>query len=154
MREKIRKDLEEKQKQGASLGVKKEDIKLTPTAAQEKKDEPALLESIKIPGLIQATKEQKEAKKIVIQEMGKTIPNYDIKDEGETVTMTLNVEEESSAKDIDLDFSETTLLLNSKNYELTYNFKNKNGFFVDPSSVKAKFNKKQKTLALTFTKVV
>jgi hypothetical protein len=39
------------------------------------------------------------------------------------VTMTLNVEEESSAKDIDLDFSETILLLNSKNYELTYNFK-------------------------------
>lgn len=122
--------------------MKKEDIKLTPTAAPEKKDEPALLESIKIPGQSQAPKEQKEVKKIVIQEMGKTIPNYDIKDEGETVTMTLNVEEESSAKDIDLDFSDTTLLLNSKNYELTYNFKNKNGFLVDPNSVKAKFNKK------------
>jgi hypothetical protein len=54
--------------------------------------------------------------------MGKTIPNYEIKDEGETVTMTLNVEEENSAKEIDLDFSQTTLLLNSKNYELTYNF--------------------------------
>lgn len=37
--------------------------------------------------------------------MGKTIPNYEIKDEGETVTMTLNVEEENSAKEIDLDFS-------------------------------------------------
>ena len=74
--------------------------------------------------------------------MGKTIPNYEIKDEGETVTMTLNVEEESSAKDIDLDFSDTSLLLNSKNYELTYNFKIKNGFLVDPNSVKAKFNKK------------
>ena len=74
--------------------------------------------------------------------MGKTIPNYEIKDEGETVTMTLNVEEESSAKDIDLDFSDTTLLLNSKNYELTYNFKIKNGFLVEPNSVKAKFNKK------------
>ena len=86
--------------------------------------------------------------------MGKTIPNYDIKDDGETVTMTLNVEEESSAKDIDLDFSDTTLLLNSKNYELTYNFKNKNGFLVDSNSVKAKFNKKQRSLALTFTKVV
>jgi hypothetical protein len=68
------------------------------------------------------------------------------------VTMTLNVEEESSAKDIDLDFSETILLLNSKNYELTYNFKIKQGFSVDPESVKAKFNKKNKTLALTFTK--
>jgi hypothetical protein len=86
--------------------------------------------------------------------MGKTIPNYELKDEGETVTMTLNVEEESSAKDIDLDFSDTTLLLNSKNYELTYNFKVKNGFLVDPNSVKAKFNKKQRSLALTFTKVV
>ncbi len=68
------------------------------------------------------------------------------------MTMTLNVEEESSAKDIDLDFSETILLLNSKNYELTYNFKIKQGFSVDPESVKAKFNKKNKTLALTFTK--
>ncbi len=86
--------------------------------------------------------------------MGKTIPNYEIKDEGETVTMTLNVEEENSAKEIDLDFSQTTLLLNSKNYELTYNFQKKNGFEVDPNSVKAKFNKKNKTLALTFTKVV
>jgi hypothetical protein len=44
--------------------VKKEDIKLTPTAAPEKKEEPALLESIKIPG--QPPNEQKEAKKIVI----------------------------------------------------------------------------------------
>lgn len=86
--------------------------------------------------------------------MGKTIPNYEIKDDGETVTMILNVEEESSAKEIDLDFSDTTLLLNSKNYELTYNFQNKNGFKVDPNSVQAKFNKKQKSLALTFTKVV
>lgn len=74
--------------------------------------------------------------------MGKTIPNYTLKDEGETVTMTLNVEEESSAKDIDLDFSETTLLLNSKNYELTYNFQKKQGFCVEPDSVIAKFSKK------------
>lgn len=64
VREKIRKDYEEQQKQSSTLGVKKEDIKLTPTAAPEKKDEPALLESIKIPG--QAPKEQKEAKKFVI----------------------------------------------------------------------------------------
>jgi PIH1 CS-like domain len=44
--------------------VKKDDIKLTPSAVPEKKEEPALLESIKIPG--QPVKEQKEAKKIVI----------------------------------------------------------------------------------------
>jgi hypothetical protein len=60
----VRKDYEEQQKKNASLGVKKEDIKLTPTAAPEKKEEPALLESIKIPG--QPPKEQKETKKIVI----------------------------------------------------------------------------------------
>ena len=36
--------------------------------------------------------------------------------------MTFNVEEESSAKDIDLDFSDTTVILNSKNYEFAYNF--------------------------------
>jgi hypothetical protein len=68
--------------------------------------------------------------------------------------MTLNVEEESSAKDIDLDFSDTTVILNSKNYEFTYNFQNKHGYLVDPGSVKAKFNKSKKTLSLTFTKVM
>jgi PIH1 CS-like domain len=86
-------------------------------------------------------------------EMSKTIPNFEITDEGQTVTMTLNVEEETSAKDIDLDFSETILLLNSKNYELKYNFQTKGGYSVDPSSVKAKFNKNKRTLALTFTKL-
>ncbi len=86
-------------------------------------------------------------------EMSKTIPNFDIVDEGQTVTMTLNVEEESSAKDIDLDFSETLLLLNSKNYELKYDFQAKGGYKVDPESVKAKFNKTKKTLSLTFTKL-
>jgi hypothetical protein len=68
--------------------------------------------------------------------------------------MTFNVEEESAAKDIDLDFSDTTVLLNSKNYEFSYNFKVKNGFFIDPTSVKAKFSKVKRTLALTFTKKV
>jgi hypothetical protein len=88
--------------------------------------------------------------------MGKTIPNYELtqSEDGTTVTMVLNVEEELSAKDIDLDFSETTLLLNSKNYELTYNFKVKGGYCVDPESVKAKFNKSKKSLSLTFTKKI
>ena len=55
--------------------------------------------------------------------MGKTIPNYEMSQgEGNTITITFNVEEEESAKNIDLDFSETTLILNSKNYEFTYNF--------------------------------
>ena len=88
--------------------------------------------------------------------MGKTIPNYEMTqgEDGSTVTMTFNVEEESSAKDIDLHFSDTTVILNSKNYEFTYNFQAKNGYCVDPSSVKAKFNKPKKTLSLTFTKKV
>ena len=88
--------------------------------------------------------------------MGKTIPNYDMtqSEDGTTVTMTFNIEEKSSAKDIDLDFSDTTVILNSKNYEFTYNFKAKSGFCVDPTSVKAKFNKAKKTLSLTFTKQV
>jgi len=86
--------------------------------------------------------------------MGKTIPNYEMAEDGTTVTMTFNVEEESSAKDIDLDFSETAIILNSKNYEFSYNFKAKGGYLVDPDSVKAKFSKAKKSLALTFTKKV
>jgi hypothetical protein len=86
--------------------------------------------------------------------MGKTIPNYEMTEDGTTVTMTFNVEEESSAKDIDLDFSETAIILNSKNYEFSYNFKAKGAYLVDPDSVKAKFSKAKKTLALIFTKKV
>jgi|LauGreDrversion4_2_1035121.scaffolds.fasta_scaffold34011_3 hypothetical protein len=84
--------------------------------------------------------------------MSKTIPNFDLKDDGSTFTMTFNVEEESSAKDIELDISDTQLKLNSANYEFKYDFKAKLGFSVDPESVKAKFNKTKRTLALTFTK--
>ena len=69
-----------------------------------------------------------------------------------TVTMTFNVEEEQSAKDIDLDISEEKLQLNSQHYEFKYDFKAKGGYRVDPETVKAKFNKAKKTLALTFTK--
>ena len=119
------------------------------------KPEPEKQIDLKIPG--QAPKFAQEAapkKPIVIQEIGKTIPNYEMtqSEDGKTVIMTFNVEEESSAKDIDLDFSETTVILNSKNYEFTYNFQAKNGYCVDPDSVNAKFNKVKKTLALTFTK--
>ena len=90
---------------------------------------------IKIPG--QPVKQEAPKKPIVIQEMGKTIPNYEMtqSEDGATVTMTFNVEEESTAKDIDLDFSDTTVILNSKNYEFTYNFQSKNGYLVDPGSV-------------------
>lgn len=84
--------------------------------------------------------------------MSKTIPNFELKDEGATLTMTFNVEEEASAKDIELDISATQLKLNSANYEFKYDFKAKLGFEVDPEDVKAKFNKGKRTLALTFTK--
>lgn len=43
----------------------------------------------------------------MIQELSKTIPNYEMREDGTSVTMTFNVEEESSAKDIELDISET-----------------------------------------------
>ena len=67
--------------------------------------------------------------------------------------MTFNVEEESSAKDIDLDISETQIKLNSEHYEFKYDFKAKAGYSVNPETVEAKFNKGKRTLALTFTKL-
>jgi hypothetical protein len=91
---------------------------------------------------------------VVIEELSKTIPNYEMKEEGGKVTMTFNVEEESSAKDIELDISETVLKLNSQNYEFKFDFKAKKGFSIDPEQVHAKFNKTKKTLALTFTKKI
>lgn len=66
--------------------------------------------------------------------------------------MILNVEEENSAKDIDLDISESMLKLSSKNYELNYDFKAKGGYLVQPDQVEAKFSKLKKTLTLTFVK--
>ena len=68
----------------------------------------------------------------MIEVIGKTIPNFDLVDNGATVTMTLNVEEESSAKDIDLDISETQLKLTSQFYELKYDFKLKGGYNIEP----------------------
>ena len=118
-----------------------------PSAA---KDEPSNLGAIKIPGTLPSDSAPK--KSVVIQEMSKTIPNFDLKDDGATVTMTFNVEEEQSAKDIELDISDTQLKLNSSNYEFKYDFKAKLGITVDPEDVKAKFSKVKKTLALTFTK--
>ena len=70
-------------------------------AVQESK--PTEDSHIKIPG----TAPEAPKKAVVIQEIGKTIPNFDIVEDELTVTMTLNVEEDSSAKDIDLEFSET-----------------------------------------------
>lgn len=87
-------------------------------------------------------------------EIGKTIPNFElVENDSQSFTMTFNVEEESSAKDIDVDISETELKLNSKNYEFKYDFKAKMNTAVDPETVKAKFSKPKRTLALTFTKV-
>lgn len=68
--------------------------------------------------------------------------------------MTFSVEEEESAKAIELDIHDTELKLNSPNYEFKYNFKLKLQCLVDPDTVKAKFNKPKRTLALTFTKKV
>lgn len=89
---------------------------------------------------------------MIVEVVGKTIPNFTLQEEGQTLTMILNVEDEASAKDIDLDFSETELKLNSANYELKYDFVKKKGFKVEPESVQAKFNKAKKTLTLVFQK--
>ena len=82
-------------------------------------------------------------------------PNFDMKHlEGEdgsagSVQFTFQVSEESSAKDIEIDVSETELKLSSANYELHERFKD---FSVDESTVKAKFSKKKGTLTLTIQK--
>jgi len=138
-KDRLLKEAEEKQR----LAPKKEDIKLTPATCAAEKEEP---EVIKMPSA--------PAKKVVvIQEMSKTIPNFELRDEEGGFTMTFNVEEEASAKDIELDISGTQLKLNSANYEFRYDFKAKLGFEVDPEDVKAKFNKTKRTLALTFKKL-
>jgi hypothetical protein len=67
----------------------------------------------------------------------------------EKVEYVFSVAEEKSAKDIDLDISESEIKLNSSNYELSEKFKN---FKVDEESVKAKFSKKNGTLTLTLDK--
>ena len=92
-------------------------------------------------------------KAVVIEVIGKTIPNFDLVEDAQSLTMTFNVEEELSAKDIDLDISETELKLNSKNYEFKYDFIAKGGYRVDAESVRAKFNKGKRTLALTINKL-
>jgi hypothetical protein len=70
--------------------------------------------------------------------------------DGKHLILVIYVEKESSAKDIDLDISETALKLESANYELKYKFKL---LKVDPDSVGAKFSKIKKTLTLTINKV-
>jgi hypothetical protein len=87
-------------------------------------------------------------------EMSKTIPNFELVDsEGsDTFTMIFNVEEEESAKTIELDINESEMKLNSPNYEFKYSFKTKQGYLIDSENVKAKFSKAKRTLALTFNK--
>ena len=67
----------------------------------------------------------------------------------EKVEFIFSVAEEKSAKDIDLDISESEIKLNSSNYELCEKFKN---FKVNEESVKAKLSKKNGTLTLTLDK--
>ena len=67
----------------------------------------------------------------------------------EKVEFIFSVAEEKSAKDIDLDISESEIKLNSSNYELCEKFKN---FKVNEESVKAKFSKKNGNLTLTLDK--
>ena len=79
------------------------------------------------------------------------LPPQDTDDENDigSVQYVFQVSEESSAKDIDVDLSETELKLSSANYELHEKFKD---FSVDETSVKAKFSKKKGTLTLTIRK--
>jgi len=89
--------------------------------------------------------QQAPEKKPLIVEM-KDIPNVTESVQDKKLALTILVEKEGSAKDIDLDVSEFELKLKSENYALSYKFKHK----VDPDSVNAKFSKVKKTLTLTF----
>jgi hypothetical protein len=89
--------------------------------------------------------QQAQAKKPLIVEM-KDVPNVTESVQDDKLVLTILTEKEGSAKDIDLDVSESELKLKSEHYALSYRFKRK----VDPDSVTAKFSKAKKTLTLTF----
>eukprot|EP00347_Sterkiella_histriomuscorum_P009421 403341278 len=115
-----------------------------PTVAQTLTSQEDISSSIKIPGApSQSVIEQGKKKPMIIEVIGKTIPNSTWEETESQVTIIFNVEEEISARDIDVDVSENEITLNSKNYEYKSQFK---GYSVDPASVKAKFNKSKKTL--------
>lgn len=131
----------------------KKEVKM-PTASsmlQEKMQQEDDQGSSKI--IIPGINEQKEnVKKPVIVEMGsdKYKPNFTMKDLGGEVQFIFQVDDEPSAKTIQLDVSEDTIKLDSPNYELVENFK---GFKVDESTVRAKFSKKQGSLTVTIQKI-
>lgn len=108
-----------------------------------------------IPGL--TDKAKPPAKSPIIMEMGsdKYKPNHEVQhlpadeDGIESIQYVFQVQEESSAKDIEIDVSEQELKLSSDNYEFDEKFK---GFTVDETSVRAKFSKKKGTLTLTIQK--
>ena len=56
---------------------------------------------------------QAPKKPLIFEVIGKTIPNFEIKDLGHEISIVFNVEEEDSAKNIDLDVSETAIKLSS-----------------------------------------
>ena len=89
--------------------------------------------------------QQAQAKKPLIVEM-KDVPNVTELVEEDKLVLTILVEKEVSAKDIDLDVSESELKIKSEHYALSYRFKRR----VDPDSVNAKFSKAKKILTLTF----
>ena len=89
--------------------------------------------------------QQAQAKKPLIVEI-KDVPNVTESVEEDKLVLTILVEKEVSAKDIDLDVSESELKIKSEHYALSYRFKRR----VDPDSVNAKFSKAKKTLTLTF----
>ena len=76
----------------------------------------------------------------------KDVPNVTESVEEDKLVLSILVEKEVSAKDIDLDVSESELKIKSEHYALSYRFKRR----VDPDSVNAKFSKAKKTLTLTF----
>lgn len=111
---------------------------------------------IVIPGLTNKPKEP--AKKPIIMEMqgsDKYRPNFDVnhlpadEENPAKIQYVFQVSEESSAKDIEIDVSDTEIKLSSANYEFNEKFKD---FKVDESTVRAKFSKKKGTLTLTIDK--
>ena len=111
-------------------------------------DEKKVGENIVIPGLTDRTNQP--MKKPVVIMSDKYQPNFTCKHiEDNAVQFIFQVDEETSAKAIQLDISANELKLDSPNYELHEKF---NDFSIDESTVKAKFSKKAGTLTLTIQK--
>jgi len=117
------------------------EVKLTDAGSPKVED---ILKELNLPGgkTMPSQKEQakpkEEAKKPMIIEM-KDKPHVEATYTDTHVKLVLDVDKETSAKNIDLDIAETELKLESANYELRYKFEK--GVTVDSDSVKAKFSK-------------